>query len=576
MPPKGKAPVNPLPAHVASLLQKIHHILEQSSSDSAILDLGASTDASRRLKKLFLFTVTESISHLYDAIKDETQPDRTDDSLVVAAPTSFVAGYDWDEYLEEGNTSLTFDVLRLDAAETLHDFLLTTHITRPTFDLDTDDVVMHRLARPPRAVEMVPPDRQLIQLIYLDSLPSRMHDFLQAIHGENLEDIRLNDQMTRRLSAGPSIANSSKKMRSEADVEFLTQADMVSEGINLLRRLQHEAGANEDPLYPQKGTPVRSAGQPSHAFADIEIGKGVVEVKTSVSIGKTFMMELLGLEPGTLKSIRGEDAVGIVFEFHPPQSPEDTISSTVQSVVQLWAQLLEKSFSFGQGTSHEYSYFVVRDPQTPGRLIISPCFPTFSNADSPCHPSESGIYTMYNMFRIANNPHYSERFLQELRADLNKPDALVEGSPRLRRLPPTTDLSKGTVGVKNVPNAKEGALRDHPKHNYKDVSHSLIDESVLQGVSGNANQQWANDIPSLAIGRPGPSHSTPNNRARTANQSGAPEPSGLRSRLTGAGSASAIEQPSRVTRSRSGKTRGQKDTHRGGNARASGSKAVWK
>ncbi|KAJ7728848.1 hypothetical protein DFH07DRAFT_850894 [Mycena maculata] len=572
---KVEASVNLLPAHVASLLPKIHRLLEQSS-DKAILDLGASTDASCRLRELFLLAITDSISQLYDTVEGELQLDRTDDSLVVAAPTSFVADEDWDEYPEVANASVSFDVDVLKKAKTFHDFLLTPRIATPTSSLD---IRTHVSPRHPRAVEIVPEQDQLVQLVYVPSLASLMYHFLRKMHGERLEAVQLDASMTQRLSAGPSIANSSIIMRSEADVEFhtrVTQGDIVSQGINYARRRQKEAGAKRNPLYPRKGTPIRRPGRQSHAFADLEIGKGVIEVKTIVSIDDMFIQKLFGFTPAKLKAMMREKTVGIAFDFHPPKSLEDdTIGSTAQSVVQLWAQLLEKTFSFGQGTSHEYSYFVVKDPQTPGRLIISPCYATFPKSDSPRLPSESGIYNMYNMFRIANNPEYSLQFLQKLRDDLSARDALIPAVfEDAGQRPPMVDLSKGTVGVKHVPNTK--VLRDRPQLNYEEA-HSSVEDAVED--LDQTDDQWGSDvIPPDSFAGGIPAHSTPHN-AGTSKTSGPTKRSAQPSfAVTGVIKQSAAEQPGPTTRSQSrlAQTGGQQASHRGGASKASGSRARWR
>ncbi|KAJ7143576.1 hypothetical protein C8R43DRAFT_1199110 [Mycena crocata] len=427
---------------------------------------------------------------------------------------------DFEEPGEEGNTSVVFKVSDLDKAQTLHDFLLTTstHINSAVSDLGTG---MHVSPRKPRGVEIVPKKDQLTELIYLPSLSSRMHNFLHKIDpDENLEKVNLDAATTRRLCAGPSIANSSKVMRSEADVEFhvrVTQGDIV-------RRKEKATEPDQEPLYPQKGTPVHRAGHPSHAFPDIEVGKTVIEVKTILSINALFMAKLLGFDADELEKMlrQNPDAFGLIFDFHPPQSIEhDTLGSTVQSLVQLWTQLLEKGFSFGEGTSQTYSYFVVKDPETPGRLIISPCYATFPQSVSDA--TETGIYMAYDMFRIANNSEYSAQFLEELREDLKQHGALVPAvtfDPG--QFPPTVDLKKGTVGAKIVPNGKQGVLRTDLKQvKYKDLSSSRIGES-LEVAEQEDTQNWLADAVSVSFAPSGSApalstealHSTPNGPAR--------------------------------------------------------------
>ncbi|KAJ7804488.1 hypothetical protein B0H14DRAFT_3774403 [Mycena olivaceomarginata] len=461
-----------LPQDLAVVLSLIVQLLESHSSIIPTLN------QSPNLKHEFLRAIDLSISSpIGDDPNDPTAP--------VAAATSGALDIDaygtlpileYDEWLpEEGNTSMTFDVSILGQTLTYHDFLLAPHISPPVSDLGRKYIS----ARPPRAVEIVPPKEQLLQVIYLPSLGRLLHEFLRNINGENLEDLRLDYAMTRRLTAGPSIANSSEIMRTEADVEFhvrVTQADIVAEGINMINEIRK---GKVPRIYPLKASPIRRAGQPSHAYPDMEIGKAVIEVKTNLSIDAFLTQNLFGSTVFALNAMIRGDAIGVIFDFHSPQSFDDTVGSTVQPLLQLFIQLREKTFCIGEGTSQEYSFFVVKDPEAPNRLIVSPVYSTFA-LGSKDEPLESGIYTMYNMFRIANEPDYSERFLKELRGAVNKEGALVPGVAREPgQMPPTANFSKGTVGVKSVPNRKQGVLRvpavNAPRPVYKDES-SVDDE----------------------------------------------------------------------------------------------------
>jgi hypothetical protein len=99
---------------------------------------------------------------------------------------------------------------------------------------------------------------------------------------------------------------------------------------------------------------------------------------------------------------------------------------------------------------------------------------------------------MLNLYRIANKPEYADSFLRKLREDMETPGNLVPVQFRdvnmagnfdssSTQLVQTVNPFKGTVGVKyyDQPTSKDGVLRKVPVPNYKELSSSRIDESVI-------------------------------------------------------------------------------------------------
>ncbi|KAJ6504658.1 hypothetical protein C8R47DRAFT_1103091 [Mycena vitilis] len=155
-----------------------------------------------------------------------------------------------------------------------------------------------------------------------------------------------------------------------------------------------------------------------------------------------------------------------------------------QPVVQIWTQLHEKIYNFGQGSSHEHSFYVIRDPEFPHRLHLSLCYETRfkprRELDIPAtynhdDPGESALYIMYSMFRIASKPEYAKEFLDEMREDLRHNLVVVHSrdvtqAGALDALPvPAGNEFRGKVGVRYEGEAAviknwQDVLRKHAVH----------------------------------------------------------------------------------------------------------------
>jgi hypothetical protein len=78
---------------------------------------------------------------------------------------------------------------------------------------------------------------------------------------------------------------------------------------------------DQERYYPRKGKPGRSPAS-SHAFADVEIGRGVVEIKPLSLINDGFIPELLDVPKTFLADVVQKYGTnkGFLFKFSPPSS----------------------------------------------------------------------------------------------------------------------------------------------------------------------------------------------------------------------------------------------------------------
>ncbi|KAJ7078584.1 hypothetical protein B0H15DRAFT_954483 [Mycena belliarum] len=451
----------------------------------------------------------------------------------------------------EGDISVALDVSKVDKATTLHDFLLAPHLLGPL------PTVLRSSPSPrsARNVEILDTKLRLLEIVYMPNMGRVLHNFLSQNPSENLENIEVPSALLRILLAGAHIANCALKLWSEADVEFrfrVVQGHVVAECLN------HREGypeGDERRYYPRKGIPGTKAGQMSHAVADVELGRTVTEIKTVHSIDADFISNFLGMplyQFEDMINLHGTDR-GYRFDFSPPQTLADTVGPYAQPVVQVWTQFHEKSYRFGLGSSQEYNFFTIKDPATPQRLYISACFPTFavprsvqvsepegelttapsgSKEPKPFHTSDSesladpnlgpdssdepeelepynsGLYTMYNLCRIANKPELEEQFFQELREtarnlipvrylDFNR---IGEMDPPATGIQQQPNMLQGTVGVKyfDQPNTvgpkprKLRARKKPEKERYTDPYASS--RSEIQVESGPSTPEKAQQV----------------------------------------------------------------------------------
>ncbi|KAJ7145250.1 hypothetical protein C8R46DRAFT_1130914 [Mycena filopes] len=429
---------------------------------------------------------------------------------------------------------------------TLDQFLLTPHISRP-IPASSKKIS----ARPTRPIEIKLPEFQLKEIVYLPSAGARAHEFLSTLEGEDLKKRPMNWKILQCLVSGATVANCSLKVFSEADVEYhfrVFYAHIVAEYLNIM-----EGYGPKDPrrYYPRKGKVVSGSGL-SHAYADVEIDRASVELKTYWSINEKFIPTLLDLPARILGNlVDPHPEAGFKFAFKYPTFLADTLGSATQPIVQIWSQLHEKQSFFAQGSSHEYSFFAIKDPETPQRLYISSCYlTTFSEQGPPeaiQDPAKSALYTMYNLFRIANKSEYADGFLKKLREDMEREGKLIPvhfrdieraGEARPTKGTAGVNLSNGTVGVLyyDQPVNKQGVVRGNPPKNpYKDLSTSRIDESTLPTAS---------DVPAVAVPERKIPSRIPTFSKRPLQEPGLPDDTPVEPPQTASGSES---RPSRST-----------------------------
>ncbi|KAK7013138.1 hypothetical protein R3P38DRAFT_3363436 [Favolaschia claudopus] len=342
----------------------------------------------------------------------------------------------------------------LPEVKTVEGYLLRPKINVPHADLPFTSVA----SRTPRACELHQREEQMEELVFLDDFTRRIHGYLVRKH-LNLDKRVLTPRLLEILRAGAIVANSTDNIYSEADIEFVCRAAQCIPITEIINYLDGRSGA--DRLHPHKGTRGSRTGE-SHAITDIEMGGLVAEVKTTHSIDINFISHLLGLEHHVIEElVRRYPGFGLRFAWKSPRTFLDSMNSKVQPLVQLWTQLREKRYLFGMGSSNEFVFLVMKDPQHPKRLYISRCHSTLligseeAKSITP-NPTESGLYAMFNLMRIASKTEYRDEFLRGLRRDMKTKIIPVNWRDITKvaaKVKPTTkdvsitNVSKGTVGV---------------------------------------------------------------------------------------------------------------------------------
>ncbi|KAJ7643780.1 hypothetical protein FB45DRAFT_896041 [Roridomyces roridus] len=483
------------------------------------------------------------------AALDEVPPDDVPDADITFASTSTEEAREVVEMLVwHAEDSTDFDTQKLSAAKTLHEFFIAPHIMRP---IEATGRVHKRHAR---ETEVLRQEHRLTELAYVPDMAARLVKCRKK--RENLAKVELSHEENLCMTAGAYLANSWKKIYYEADVErhfCVTQAHAVAEGINIVEGKEKD---DQSRLFPHKGLPGhRREGQSS--FSDVQIGKALTEMKTPFSITKWFETDLLGIKPEVLeKIIDGRTDHAFIFDYSPPSSISDDMGVFDQPVVQLFTQLYDKEFCFGQGSSHTYSFFVILDPKTPNRLYISPCIPAFpAEGEDEEQASQSGFYTMFHFVRIANDEDFADDFLTELRDSIkDKTVHVYNRDPERFAEKPAghearVDLHRGTVGVKyhDQPEAPADNLRRRTaKQNLAedttfDIDQKFTDDKLLPAFHprsdktsliprfvGGTQQSRAPDAQmAAAITQEGPRRTRSRGRAETESQQppNAPAPS---------------------------------------------------
>ncbi|KAJ6484349.1 hypothetical protein C8R47DRAFT_552366 [Mycena vitilis] len=388
---------------------------------------------------------------------------------------------------------------------TLQEFLAKPRVIRPTSSALAAKATG---GRGPRAVELRVRNR-MNHIVLVPDLGELAHDYIQSVSANHpardLTKIRLTEKELQCLESGALLANCSPEVKCEADIEHIykaTQCHFVAETLNILQQREREHHKQQPPdrqdrIYPHKGTPGPGRGR-SHAFADVQVDRLLCELKPSVTIDAEFTPKFLEVDSTQLARLLAElpPGAGLRFAFDPPTSFHATMGPSVQPVIQIWTQLQEMQYNFGQGSSHEFTFHAIMDPVIPDRLYMSRCYRTVFVSDPAAPiaeiPTESSLLTMVNLARIANNPEWSLGFLKELREHMSKDGNLVPVHSQNLALAgtfkeewktqvPTANVSKGTVGVKYYDqiNSKQGvAVRRRKRKVRKCEQSSFADESA--------------------------------------------------------------------------------------------------
>ncbi|KAF9003167.1 hypothetical protein BDZ89DRAFT_1081055 [Hymenopellis radicata] len=304
--------------------------------------------------------------------------------------------------------------------------------------------------RPVRAVERAirAKDRPT-ELVYAPSMGDVFHRFM-AEKKDDLTSQQLTKSLREILTSGPRLANMCRHFHSEGDVEYAFRASHLTIVAELINHLEKRKGAKR--LYPFRGVVVpRNDNIPgnNHAYTDVELANCPCEIKKKTSIGRLYtslLLDITDMELGRLHlQMEKEKAFGRTYNFCWPADEASKLNKVTQPLVQLYTQLIEKQSYFGIASSHDFLYFVVRDPQRPQRLYLSRLYSTYpspveetpkdttrkdtSTISTTKTPMNNALYTLYKFLRVASNSELHNGFFHMLRQEAEKVTPAKAGDP---------------------------------------------------------------------------------------------------------------------------------------------------
>ncbi|KAK7038224.1 hypothetical protein R3P38DRAFT_540359 [Favolaschia claudopus] len=337
------------------------------------------------------------------------------------APSIRVAGVNGEQLLDpapqspepDPDESVQFDLPSLRNSQTLHDLFAANLAANPQAEKR-----LLKLTRKIRNAELVDPGNLLTEVVYLFNMAELFYEFLLGYPEENLKKYPLSSEELALFLAGPLVANCSLTMTAEADGEFhwrVTQGHMVAEAMNKLDRLLQN---DPDRFYPIKGTPGncpvhlneartetgKRTGKVTRSIADVQLGKGVVEMKTISVVNRDFPIGFFDLEELNeflrLLWRTYRSSCAWKFAFNPPRSTQDRVGTSTEPIIQAWAQMKQKGYRFAVASSHRHSVFLFIDPEHPNRLYISPPLACFPSPDVQA-PAETGEMSSQSVAEFA-------------------------------------------------------------------------------------------------------------------------------------------------------------------------------
>ncbi|KAF8878143.1 hypothetical protein CPB85DRAFT_169376 [Mucidula mucida] len=332
----------------------------------------------------------------------------------------------------EGHSQFDMDSLTSPATNSIDKFLSSCFADTP---ISFDVTITSPGARLVREVEKaIREEDRVTELVYAPSMGDLFHQFMaqQKELGDDLIFADLTDELREVLTSGPRLANLCRAFHSEGDVEYVFRASHLTIIAEIINHI--EGRKDGDRLYPHRGVIVPKNDRipgPYHAYPDLELNDCPCEIKKPTSIGQFYLPTLLDIPPRALQQLEREMArkqvFGTTYNFSWPAEATAKISKETQPLVQIYTQMIEKASHFGIASSHDFSYFVVRDPQYQQRLYISRVYSTYRITENT--PTHNALYTLYKFLRVACNRDLRDKFLIFFRENAERINPPATGDP---------------------------------------------------------------------------------------------------------------------------------------------------
>ncbi|KAF8871556.1 hypothetical protein CPB85DRAFT_1261165 [Mucidula mucida] len=316
----------------------------------------------------------------------------------------------------------TFDIAALTSTGTgtIHRFLISCFKnTRIPSDLS----LTRPKTRPVRDVERAIKEAdRLTELVHAPSMGDIFHRFLKTQGGDDL-NVKLINGLREILTSGPRLANLCRYFHNEGDVEYSFRAAHLTIIAEIINHIENRKG--DDRLYPHRGAIVsKNQNIPGyHAFADLELKNCPCEIKSQLLSGQALLL----LE----KQMRKANVFGTTYHFSWPVEKDTKLNKETQPLIQIYTQLIEKASHFGIASSHDFSFFVVRDPDHLRRLYISRLYHTYpSTKPNENTPMNNALYTLYKFLRVAcGTEALHRRFFKVFRRESGSINPVATGIP---------------------------------------------------------------------------------------------------------------------------------------------------
>ncbi|KAK7062203.1 hypothetical protein R3P38DRAFT_3492063 [Favolaschia claudopus] len=268
---------------------------------------------------------------------------------------------------------------------------------------------------------------EMEELVLLYGLASQMENFLRGRgpHTDNFSSIELASYLHEQLNAA-------------------NRADELDGGV------ESQAAPGHIVTEILKVVESRSGSTPGSRIARLE----------TTTIDDTYVQRLFDFETETL--LREYLGFGLKLALQLPRTPQDTVEGTVLPLVQLWKQLWEERCLFGIAYSDKFVVLAFKDLRNPKRLYLSRCHSTeLVGSEEPVENTEAGVYTVFNLMRIATRKEYSDAFLRQLHEEMDEVSLDEQGNlvPVYWRDIKRVGIDLASKGEGAIANGKEGTVR---------------------------------------------------------------------------------------------------------------------